>query len=922
MRLLLFLILLLPCAAKDQELLVRAWQSEDGLPGNVVRSLVQSRDGYLWVATAEGIARFDGIEFETLELDGLQRRNRFAFWRIYATGTADIWVSTFQGGLFRIRDGEFERVVPDTRTPRPPLVTQLVEDARGQVFFKRGEELHKIEGNAFTPLPSPPEELLMLFATDLANQGKGGRRLVPSIPPTLADRNGQIWAADEAERLVVSAPGAEPTPVLLPDNKLPLSFNELLEDKEGNVWIATPLNGLVRVRLSRVEVLDRSGGLTDDAVFAVMQAKSGVWWLANRSGGLTRWTPDGAAQVEVVPGGYHRAIGALHEDSRGVLWAASRDGSLFSGQDGVFTARFSKTQIPSKVRDIAEDSGGTLWFGGSQGLASYAREVVRQYGPDHGLPPDLNITAMATGTSHPIVFGTIDGRVFRGGPQGFTQLGGHGDLQHRWISAIHPASANEVWATTLGSGLFLWNGKRWHRFGSNQGLPDERLTSLIDDGRGQFWFGSLGGIVRASRKEMLQRAKRPDAPLHWLRLDRSDGLPSRECMGGYQPAGWLGQDGRLWFPTGSGIVRVKPELVEINRVPPPVYLRSVRVNGSQRDGGGTSIAAGPGRSRLEFRFVGLGYSAPEKITYRARLSGLDDAWRELGTQRSAAYEAVPPGRYTFEVMAVNGDGIPSEAPAAIRILIRPHFWETGWFLALSGLLVLSAAAGTGWLLARARMKRRIEKLNIRNAREGERSRIARDLHDDLGASLTEISILAALAAEDAGESPLHPSLDQLSAKAKNVVGTLDEIVWAVNPREDTLRSLVEYIAAFAREFLDIARIPLRSDVTREIPEHPLGAPQRHGIFLAAREALNNIAKHSGATEAKLRIAIENQRLEIRIGDNGRGFNPDYARGGDGLGNLHRRMQEAGGECRIETFPGQGTAVILSLPLLSQEKPAT
>ncbi|QJE98691.1 sensor histidine kinase [Luteolibacter luteus] len=927
MRLLLLLLIILlpPLAAKDQELLVRVWQSEDGLPGNVVRSLVQSRDGYLWVATAEGIARFDGIEFEPIELDGQQRRNRFAFWRIYSTGEDDIWVSTFQGGLFRIRHGQFERVVPDTRTPRPPLVTQLLEDSQGQVFFKRGEELHKIEGGTFTPLASPPDDLLMLFANDLANQGKGGRRLIPSVPPTLADRNGQIWAADELERLVVGTAGAKPAPFLLPNSNLPLSFNELLEDKEGNIWIASPLNGLVRVRLSRVDVLDRVDGLTDNAVFAVMQMKSGDWWLANRSGGLTRWTPDNAEPVEVVPGGYHRAFGVLYEDSRHVLWAASRDGSLFSGENGNFKARFSKTQIPSKVRDIAEDRSGTLWFGGSQGLASYANEIVHQYGPEQGLPDDLNISAVSVvAKSQAIVFGSIDGRVFRGGPKGFKQLGNTGDLQHRWISAIRPESDNEIWVATLGSGLFLWDGKAWQHFGSDQGLPDERLTSLIDDGRGQFWFGSLGGILRASRKEMLQRGRDPDAPLHWLRLDRSDGLPSRECIGGYQPAGWKGQDGRLWFPTGNGIVRVKPELVEINRVAPPVYLRSVRVNGSQHEGVDSAIEAGPGRSRLEFRYVGLGYSAPEKITYRGRLSGLDDAWRELGTQRSAAYESVPPGNYTFEVMAVNGDGIPSGAPAMIRILIRPHFWETGWFIALSGLLVLSAAAGTGWLLARSRMKRRIEKLNIRNAREGERSRIARDLHDDLGASLTEISILAALAAEDAEDSKLHPSLDQLSTKAKNVVGTLDEIVWAVNPREDNLRSLVEYIAAFAREFLDIVRIPLRSDVTRDIPDHPLGAPQRHGVFLAAREALNNIAKHSGATEVKLRIGIANQLLEIRIEDNGRGFNPDYARagGGDGLGNLDRRMQEAGGECRIETFPGQGSTVILTLPLFSQEKPAT
>ncbi len=917
---LLALLLLIRTTFADggRELLVRQWQSEDGLPGNVVRSIVQSRDGYLWVATAEGVARFDGIEFEPIELDGQQRRNRFAFWRLYTSGDDDVWVATFQGGLFRIRAGEFQRVLPDTARPRPALVSQLLESAKGEVFFKRGEEIHRISDGVATEVQAPAEELLAAFVADLEKQAKGGRRTDPEQSPLLEDRDGRIWRNDEAGRAGVHEKDGSMVPVLLPGTGGGVPCNELLEDKEGNVWIASPLNGLVRVRTSRVEILDKSSGLSDNAIFAVMQSRAGDWWLANRSGGLTRWTPENTRQVDVVPGGYHRAIGALFESSGGTLWAAARDGSVFAGKDGVFEAPFAKTQVPSKVRSIHEGRNGTLWFGGSQGLASQRAGDIRQYDASAGVP-ETGISVIVGDPDDRLVFGTVDGRIFRGDERGFTPLGKATDLQHRWISGIHAAGENEVWVSTLGSGLFLWNGKRWHGFGAGQGLPDSRLTCMLDDGRGQFWFGSLGGILRASRKELLQRTKDPEAPLHWLRLDRSDGLPSRECIGGYQPAGWKGMDGKLWFPTGNGIVRVRPELVEINRVPPPVYLRSVRVNGTQHEGAGGSVEGGPGRSRVEFRFVGLGYSAPEKITYRARLTGLDDTWRELGGQRVAAFEAVPPGRYTFEVMAVNGDGVRSDGIAAMKILIRPHFWETAWFMVGSGLCVLLIAATAGWLLARRKMKERIERLRIRNAREGERARIARDLHDDLGASLTEISILAALAAEDAAGGPLHPPLDQLSAKAKGVVGALDEIVWAVNPREDTLRSLVEYIAAFAREFLDIARIPLRAEVTREIPGHPLAATERHGIFLATREVLNNVVKHSGATEVKLKISADAGRLEIRIEDNGRGFNLEYARGGDGLGNLERRMREAGGDCHIETGPGRGTRVTLNLPLLASPR---
>ncbi|RYD46898.1 MAG: hypothetical protein EOP85_06515, partial [Verrucomicrobiaceae bacterium] len=493
-------------------------------------------------------------------------------------------------------------------------------------------------------------------------------------------------------------------------------------------------------------------------------------------------------------------------------------------------------------------------------------------------------------------------------------------LRHSWISGILPISAKETWVSTLGGGLHLWDGAEWFSFDAEDGLPDPRLTCVLDDGRGYVWFGSLAGIIRAERKQLLARAKDPTARVQWLRLDHTDGLPSRECIGGYQPAGWRARDGMLWFPTGSGIARVRPGFVSMNKVAPPVYLQSVRANGVLHTRADGPVTTEPGRARLEFRFVGLSYSAPEKITYRARLAGLDETWRELGTQRVAAFEAVPPGEYTFEVMAVSGDGLRSLDAARVSVLIEPHFWETAWFYLSVGALVLVIAAGTGWAAARMRMKRRIQDLKIRNAREGERSRIARDLHDDLGASLTEISILAALAAEDAEKSPLQPSLDQLSVKAKHVVGSLDEIVWAVNPREDTLRSLVDYIAAFAREFLDIARLPLRTEVTREVPELPMATTRRHGVFLAAREALNNIVKHSGATEVRLDISVADDLLEIRITDDGCGFEPDYAAGGNGLGNLKLRMQEAGGDCRIETFRQQGTTVFLTLPLPATAKP--
>lgn len=906
-------------AAESQPLITRVWQSEDGLPGNVVRSMVQATDGYLWIATAEGITRFDGVEFEPVEPDGELRRVRFAFRRLFAPADGSVWVATFQGALFRITGSRLVQVV-EAPPVRPPPVSQLVADTAGVIHFVQGELIWSITNDVAKPVGKPSEELRQLFSGDFGKQEAGGRSVIADVPPSLRSRDGRLWSSDDQNRLTASDPDGSTTPVELP-GVATFALNEMLEDREGNIWVATQLNGLARIRRGRVDVLSTAQGLAERTVYALTQESSGAWWIANRRGGLDRLTDEGVQHLELVPTGYHRPASTVFEDREKRLWVASRGGSVFLYRDGKFEPQFSRSQVPSKVRTIEQDDSGLIWFGGEQGLSSFDGLQVRQYGAGDGLV-DCTMTVIERGPGDTLIAGTSDGRVFRGRQGGFHLLGDPSLLQHHWISGILPVARDEIWISTLGGGLFLWDGKKWHRFATDDGLPDPRLTCIIDDGRGYLWFGSLGGILRASRSELLARVTDRTKPLHWLRFDRSDGLPTRECMGGYHPAGWKGNDGRLWFPTSSGVVRLRPDLVEVNRIPPPVYLKSTRVNGRQHDAPNGRVDAGPGRSRLEFRFVGLSYSAPEKVTYRARLEGLDDSWRELGSQRVAAYEAVPPGRYTFEVVAVNGDGVWSREPARISVRVQPHFWESAWFILALTALTLACAAAAGWAIARSRMKRRIQGLKIRHAREAERARIARDLHDDLGASLTEISILSALAAEGDDETKMRPALDQLSNKAKVVVGALDEIVWAVNPREDTLRSLVDYLAAFAREFLDTAAIPLRTDIPRHVPDLPLDATARHGIFLAAREALNNLVKHSKATQARLSVQFDGDALVIRIEDNGRGFSQEWEAKGYGVANLRERMQSCGGDCSLASVPGEGVTVTLTLLLLADLSPPT
>ena len=425
--------------------------------------------------------------------------------------------------------------------------------------------------------------------------------------------------------------------------------------------------------------------------------------------------------------------------------------------------------------------------------------------------------------------------------------------------------------------------------------------------------GGSEATVRVAKADLGDVSKQRRTAAEWLCFDRMDGMLSRECTGGFQPAGWRGRDGALHFPTVNGVATIRPEEIELNKIPPSVVIEQANAYGRAPRRGGAALHAGPGRSRLEFRFTALSFAAPEKVRFRTQLEGLEDEWHDAGILRTVAYEAVPPGSYRFRVIAANSDGVWNETGAALAVTVAPHYWETPWFQIFATGFATVIAVTIGATISRARMRGRMLRLEAQTSREMERARIAQDLHDDLGASLTEISMLAHLAGEELVRERGRDALPEIASKAHRLVGALDEIVWAANPRHDNLASLAEYLTAFAAEFLDAAGIALRLDIPRELPALSLGTEQRHGLFLAVREALNNAVKHSGASEVWLRLNAESGGVTATVEDNGRGISTDTGEFSEGLRNLRSRMTGIGGACRIESG-ASGTRVIFTLPL--------
>jgi hypothetical protein len=348
----------------------------------------------------------------------------------------------------------------------------------------------------------------------------------------------------------------------------------------------------------------------------------------------------------------------------------------------------------------------------------------------------------------------------------------------------------------------------------------------------------------------------------------------------------------------------------------------------------TSLHLRPDHRKLDIDFAALSYVSPESVRYRYRLSRFDTDWVEAGPGHRATYPRLPAGNYEFRVIACNNSGVWNETGATLALTVSPFFWETWWFKIGSGTVTLAGLASGVALVARRRYRRKLRQLEARRALEQERARIARDIHDDLGASLTRISLLSQPAGGGAGDmETATANLAQIYHTARDLTQAMGEVVWAVNPAHDTLDSLANYLSQYAQSFLKLARIRCRLEMPMQLSKLPVSAEVRHNLFLAFKEALNNVVKYAAASEVQIALIPGDSGFELRVTDNGRGFSASTqepappgqpvpaATLGYGLGNMRRRLEEIGGRCELQSEPGRGTRLSFHVHLKSSHEPS-
>jgi signal transduction histidine kinase len=462
------------------------------------------------------------------------------------------------------------------------------------------------------------------------------------------------------------------------------------------------------------------------------------------------------------------------------------------------------------------------------------------------------------------------------------------------------------------------------------GLPSDFLTHIADDGSGHLWFGSANGVFRVSKTDLNRCADGELPTVSCLTYGRGEGMNAASCSGGSQPAGCRTADGSLWFPTSKGLIAINPANVRTNPLAPPVIIEQLRVDGAAlpplrpKAGGGTElprawfgeVEIAPGWHDLEFQFTGLSFVAPQKVRFRWQLEGWEPDWVEGGNARQVSYRFLPPGHYYFRVTACNNDGVWNPTGATLAFRVRPAFWQTWWFRGATAAGVLAALVGTALVVQRRKYRLKLAELERRRSVERERLRIAQDIHDEVGSSLTRVGMLAEAAEATAPpDDPNRTRVQGIAATTREIVRAMDEIVWAVNPRNDTLTGFANYLVHYVEDLMRHSEVQIQLRVPVRLPERVLSAEARHNVFLAAKEALHNAVKHARARQIELSLACERECLTVTVHDDGEGFDPTgVPAGGDGLLNMRERMESLGGRFRLRSAPGQGTTVELNLPM--------
>jgi ligand-binding sensor domain-containing protein/signal transduction histidine kinase len=983
----------------------QSWQKEQGLPQGPVRSLAQTRDGYIWVGSNNGLARFDGLRFVSFGIqEGIKAGSVSA---LLEDQHGALWIGSPDNGLSCWQNKQITTLTVADGLPANSI-TALAEDTAGRLWIGTGSGLILRQNGQLRPLDAGEEfkgqRITALCKDHQARMWVGVKGLgvfqfandkfIPLPADSVAgslkdshcilvDQQGRVWVGT-GEDMVLCHEGDHWHRFQIPHNQVKSKVTALAEEPDGTVWAGSAGGGLIKFKDGKFSTVPANCGLAGNLIESLLTDREGSLWVGTdtalnqlRRKGLFALSQgeglgSGAAQglAEVAPGviwvgkpndGLYRwdgrsfnrlsASGLSPHDSQittllvthdGFCWVATTN-SLLLYKDPIAAADEVKVikSAPSNIISLAEDREGFLWAGTHGGKIWQLRKG--NWLEQTNFHQTFAITAIVPDAEGSLWVGTDGNGIYQLKNGTCQHIDKNDGLLSNAIHTLYLDNLGVLWIGTADHGLSQLCNGRIVNFTTHEGLPDNSISQILEDDMGRLWLGSSAGIACVNKTRLDELSAGKIRTIYPKIFGRAEGMLSEECTGGFCPAGLKTKSGLLWFSTLKGISVINPsvlaattimpntvlEEVLVDSVPEPMlHASQLNVEGTGLTGAGSSqndtLRITPGRHQVEFCYTGLRFDAPELIRFRYRLEGLDSDWVDAGTRRIAYYSYLPPGNYRFRVAACNGDGVWTDKEAGLNLIVLRHYWQTWWFISLMVLTVMFAVGAVVRIVEKKKLQRRLKHLEQEHALDRERTRIAQDLHDEMGAKLCRISFLSEHARRgDLQSNELQNQITFISDASREVLHSLDEIVWAVNPKNDTLEHLASYIGQYAQDYFQMTGIQCELDIPAQLPSFPLTSQIRHHLFLATHEALTNILKHSTARNAKISMSFDNSRFNIYISDNGKGFvlsggqsisEPSLSLSGDGLNNMRQRLADIGGCCQIVSSPGQGTRISFTINL--------
>ena len=958
----------------------RIWQTETGLPQVTISVLLQAQDGYLWLGTQKGVIRFDGVRFTAIP--ALVKASLGEVWarRMVDDSQGRIWILSNDSALIRVAGDDVKIYGPAEGIAGD--VTCLTRGTNGDVWACTPDGLLRFSGNqsqkyplnlqAFNPnigaACQSADGAVWLGGPVSLGRWKDGAfttqtlRSAPGLPiRSLACAPDGLWIGTDLG-LVRWNQGHDT--LFGTRNGLPDSMVISLTPGAGGIlWIGTR-NGFSRLHNGEFNNYGYSDGLSQSTVYSIQEDREGSLWVATKFG-LNQFRDSRTMPFTTRDGLPSNNSGPVLEDRAGRLWVGTLDAGLSYFDGRRFQILDARRGLSSnRVAALAEDRSGDLWAATDHGVDRiHGGKVAQVYGTQQGLPSD-NVASLFIDKTGRIWAGTQEGPAVLEEGRFQPQLGSNSVLRApiaamgetpmgemilaverdgvymlsggtvrsleykgtplRDVISIYTDPGGLVWLGGFGTGLYVWRGGQMNWFTMRDGLPDGEIFGLALDENDRLWIACSRGFFWVSRADLLRFADDKINKFAVSIYSRVGSLQSVECKPGVQPAVSLGKDGRAWFSTTRGLLSYAPAHQFQRTPPPPVTIEDVTMDGVSVEPRLLESRAfekiAPGRRNLAFRYTALTFLFPENMRFRYILEGYDKDWTDAGNRREAFYTNLPPGKFRFLVMACPADGNCNTTGAAVSFQLMPYFYQRAWFLPSC----LMAAMLLVWLAYRQHTRRIRERFGIIL---GERSRIARELHDTLIQGFSGVTMQLQALADRMHEPLQRMELEEILKEAGACLRETRQSVAGLRGRASGSGNLASALNDVARELTQEKNVRLKLSLDSRTPDLP--SEVKYNLLRIAQEAVSNALKHAGARTISVKLESHkmdagSQEVCLSIQDDGRGFSRESngAEGHYGLIGMKERATHVGAAFELLSGLGRGTKISVRLPIHPQNTTIT